>query len=227
MQPKTLTTVLAIACACSISSTLSAESDPYQPGFLSDRYQPPVILLQTPRPGVLQNSRPDRGGVRGYTAEAGSNIFVSNSPLPYGASLEASQDLVIVRPRENVPYIAISPWEPVTDRTIEELHRHYPWLRRTDSIKQDLRIARNQYLRERGYIDSVRTFHNDNARKAEVDESSEASQTYMNAPDNTESDAEPQLVIIETDRQESRRIASNRLKEDSVIRVRNSDDDSE
>jgi len=227
MQPKTLTSVLAIACACSISSPLSAESDPYQPGFLGDQYQPPLILLQTPRHGVLQNPRPDRGGVRGYTAEAGSNMFVSSSPLPYGASLEAAGDLVIVRPRESIPYIAISPWEPVTDRTIEELERHYPWLRRTDSIKQDLRIARNQYLRERGYIDSVRTFHNDNARKAEVEESSEASQTYMNAPDNTESDAEAQLVIIETNQQESRRIATERLKADSVIRARSASDDSD
>lgn len=226
MQPKTMTTILAIACATSLSSSANAGNDYPQRGFLSDQYQPPLILLQTPRQGVLQNAQPERGGVRGYTADTGANMYVSSSPLPYGASLEAAQDLVIVRPRENVPYIAISPWEPVTDRTIDELKRNYPWLRRTDSIKQDLRIARNQYLRERGYIDSVRTFHNDSARKGD-EKSSDSPQSFMNAPDNAERDADPQLVIIETNQQESRRIATDRLKGDSVIRVRSDDNDSE
>ena len=226
MQPKTMTAVLAIACATTSSSAVNASGNHNHRGFLSERYQTPLILLQTPRQGVLQNPRPDHTGVRGFTSDSGSNVFVSSSPLPYGAPLEAAQDLVIVRPRENVPYIAMSPWEPVTDRTIEELERHYPWLRRTDSIKQDLRIARNQYLRERGYVDSVRTFHSPSARKAESNASERPPQTYMNGPEAAEVDAEPQLVIIENDRHESRRIASERLKGDSIIRVRSTNDES-
>lgn len=225
MKLKTTIPMAALACATAFASTSVASSDSSQRGFLSDRYQPPLILLQTPRQGVLQNPRPDTSGVHGYTAESGANMFVGNSPLPYGASLEAAQDLVIVRPRENVPYIAISPWEPITDRTIDELKRNYPWLRRTDSIKQDLQIARNQYLRERGYIDSVRTFHNPAARKAESEETSRSAQTFMNAPEQNAPDAEPQLVIIENDSEQSRRIATERLKQDSVIRVRMNNDD--
>jgi len=222
MKPKTLLPVLVIAGTASIV-TAGPRSYTTEHSHI-DSYplqQPRTILLQTPRDGVLQNRLYDRGGVRSFTASGGANEYVTSSPLPYGAPIEAADELVVVRPREAVPYIAISPWEPITDRTIDELRRFYPELRRTESIEQDLRIAQNQYLRERGYIASVRGFRNDGANQR-ASAAREAPSVMRNAPESAPGD--PQLVITQSDAQDGRSVVNERLKSESVIRVRSSSD---
>jgi len=222
MKHKTLIPALAIACAASL-----AAAGPRPHAFLhphSGAYSlkhPRAILLQTPREGVLQNRLPYQSGVRSFTATEGSNEFDTSSPLPYGAPIQAAGELVIVRPREAVPSIAISPWEPITDRTIEELRRNYPALRRTSSIEQDLRIAQNQYLRERGYIASVRGFRSSNADQPAR---SSSRPVRITQPASVSAPGNPQLVITESDAESSRSLATERLKSDSIIRVRSSSD---
>lgn len=222
MKQKILIPAFAIACTASLAL---AGSHPHGHAYPhSGAYSlnaPRTILLQTPREGVLQNRTYDFGGVRSFTASDDSNRYDTSSPLPYGAPVEAAGELVIVRPREAVPYIAISPWEPITDRTIDELKRLYPDLRRVDSIEQDLRVARNQYLRERGLVASVRGFRNPNA-DLQAGASNGPPRVMENAPAPPSGD--PQLVITESEEQSGRRIVSERLNSDSIIRVRSSTD---
>lgn len=187
------------------------------PGFIEGPYQPPLILLQTPRRGVLQNAASHYGSVRSYTNDRGGNQYDVLSPLPFGAPLDAANELVIVRPREAVPSIAISPWEPITDRTIDELERNYPWIRRTESIRQDLVIARNQYLRERGYVGTVRSFTN----RATQPEPTDTRPMRVFSPGAAEQPqgGDPHLIIIESGNESQRdRIVQERLKPESVIR---------
>lgn len=181
-------------------------------------YGPTVILLQTPREGVLQNIDPRTAPVRSVTATTGGNPYDARSPLPYGAPLSEAEDVVLVRPRENIPYIAISPWEEINDRTIDELERNYPWIRRTESIRNDLVNARNQYLRERGYINSVRGFKNQSPEPDTV-RADEQRRVYGRAQDPAgQSNAEPQLVIVPSDPEQREQVVEDRLKDESIIR---------
>lgn len=222
-----LQTLLATASLIAASTTaLSANTHAGHPNVVNSPYSsfygPRTIYLSAPREGVLLNCDPHRGSVRTYTADSGGNPFDTRSPLPYGAAPEDAGDLAIVRTREAVPYMAISPWQPITDRTINELRRNYPWIRRTGSIRQDLIMAQNQYLRERGYVSSIRGFTNQSAR-AEADRDSGSEPRVYAPPAQTEPDAEPQLIIRESSAEEAARMVRDRLNEESVIRVRSAD----
>jgi hypothetical protein len=214
---------LAALLAGLIPLSHSDAAAPYAgPSFLDGPYQPPLILLQTPRRGVLQNAPSQYGSVRSYTNDRGGNTYDVHSPLPFGAPLDAANELVIVRPREAVPAIAISPWEPITDRTIDELERNYPWIRRTESIRQDLVIARNQYLRERGYVGTVRSFTNRAPQTGSMDVRPMRVFSPGEAPPTQGSD--PHMVIIESGNEAQRdRIVEERLKPGSVIRSSHSE----
>lgn len=215
---------LSIACLAAVTPlapALSATPSHSCGSSYASVKQPRVIVLQTPREGVLQNRSPSRTSVRGYTNDRGANPYDATSGLPYGATRDAAQELIVVRPREAVPYIAISPWEPVTDRTIEELRRNFPWLRRTDSIRNDLVLARNQYLREHGYTSTVRSFKNQSQANADGVRSNDPPMVYSPNP---ETDArehttpDPQLIIIESDQDTTEHLVEQRLKPESVIR---------
>ena len=212
------------------TSTLAGALAPAMaaPGY----YEPPrqsldvpygqrVIYLQTPREGVLQNFNPRYASVRSVTATPGGNPYDALSPLPYGAPLHEAEALVIVRPQERVPNIAISPWEPITDRTIDELRRNYPWSRRTESSRNDLVAAQNQFLRERGYIASVRGFKNQSPAVRTI-AAEEPYRVYGEArPAARRATGTPQLVIAPSSAENREQVVDRRLKRESIIRRSN------
>ena len=183
--------------------------------------QPQVIVLQTPRRGVLQNRSPYTTSVRGYTKDRVATPYDATSGLPHGATREAAHELIVVRPHEAVPSIAINPWEPITDRTIDELEHNFPWLRRTESIRNDLVLARNQYLREQGYTSTVRSFKNQSRTNADHVRSNHSPMVYSADPGTDASEhtpSNPQLIIIESDQDTTEHLVEQRLKPESVIR---------
>lgn len=181
-----------------------------------------LIYLNTPREGVLQNPRVHSNNVRSYNGKSAANPYNTDSGLPYGASAERYNDLVFVLPREAVPMIAINPWDPITDRTIDRLRRNYPWIRRTDSVRQDLIAAQNQYLRERGYVDSVRSFTSQRPQ-VEIPSDYLAEDFNQTKPDTVEQPRQSRTLIIRAANTEDLEIPQT-LNEGSVIRVRPSAD---
>ncbi len=167
------------------------------------------ILLVAPPEGVLLNTlRENRSSVQTFTRDGGtlpSSRYVSG--LPYGAAPDRLDALAFVRTEEPLPPLAISPFEPVDEVLVDELQRRRPWIRRGSSILEDLRAGRRQWLRENGYILSVRTHVNERAR-AEAEP----------APIRLELPAgEPEAAAPRTDVEER---PDPQLRPGSIVRVR-------
>ena len=90
---------------------------------------------------------PDRNSVQSFRKNSSSRDTRPADP----------QQLILVRTREPLPPIAISPWERIDERMIDQLRRDRPWIRRTDSILEDLRTAQQTWLRENGFTNRVVT----------------------------------------------------------------------
>lgn len=221
MKTRTLLALTPLLFASTL--TLSADAHTDSRRVINSHYGPRIIHLSTPREGVLLNSNPRCETVRSFTADSGGTPFDTRSPLPYGAPVDEAHELAIVRTREAVPYMAISPWEPITDRTIDELRRNYPWIRRTGSIRQDLILAQNQYLRERGYVGGVRGFTNQSAQ-SDQDDRTDHQVFSAGAQEEPASEAEPQLIIRESSPEEAASMVRDRLNEESVIRASPADE---
>lgn len=230
LQMKTLLLATAVLSAASLCAPLSLAGAHHTPGTKKAAshhapyaYGGRLIVLSTPRDGVLLNPNPHRGNVRGFTGGSSANAYDPQSHLPYGASSDQIQEMLLVLPRENVPAIAISPWEPITDRTIDQLRRDYPWLRRTESIRQDLIFAQNQYLREHRYIGSVRSFTNRRTPETRP-YSSDEFQTFAPpaAQDQPRQRPTQSMLVVRPSGSQPAADALN-LNEDSVIRVHTSE----
>jgi hypothetical protein len=86
----------------------------------------------------------------------------------YGAPFGANEEVIFVRSETGLPEIAISPFDTIDDSTFETIERQIPFIGSTrtktslvkDEILSELREAQNQWLREQGYIQKVRTHVN-------------------------------------------------------------------
>lgn len=112
-------------------------------------------------------------------------LWVSRSPigsrsiieeLPYGfpgaagfgAPFGANEEVIFVRSDTGLPDIAINPFDTIDDSTFDTIERQIPFIGSTrtktalvkDEILSELREAKNQWLREQGYIQKVRTHVN-------------------------------------------------------------------
>ncbi|MCA9294680.1 MAG: hypothetical protein KDA20_12795 [Phycisphaerales bacterium] len=147
------------AAALLIGPTAGLEPAFAGPIIQSTRPVDQPIVLSLPRDhgrSLVLNADPSPGDVGQATGGRETGNYVPNSPLPYGADPAQAGVLIFVRTREPLPPIAISPWEEITQEHVAELLRTRPWIRRGDSILQDLRSAQAQWLREHGYT-GVRT----------------------------------------------------------------------
>lgn len=95
-------------------------------------------------------------------------------PGSVGAAGNRLDDLIFVQTDARLPVVAISPWVRDDDRTFKQIERQVPFVlegqagtfrlvatrNREGEIKQELKAARNQWLREQGYIAKVRTHVN-------------------------------------------------------------------
>ncbi len=134
---------------------------------------------------------------------------------------------ILVRTSEDIPLVAIDPARPIDDNLIDELQRQRPWIRRTGQIQQDLRTARNRYLKQTGQILTVTTFGGKDSAPsttaATAEREPEVRVVYVGDPTALpdaapERRAESEPVIRAHD--PKREAPEPELNEDSVIRVR-------
>jgi len=86
----------------------------------------------------------------------------------YGATSGQNEDVIFVRSETGLPNIAISPFDTIDDFTFQTIEEQIPFIGRTrtmtklrkDEVLTELREAKNQWLREQGYIQKVRTHVN-------------------------------------------------------------------
>lgn len=81
-------------------------------------------------------------------------------PAFYGAPPQMADDLVLVRTREPLPIIAVSPYTRFNEVDVSLLKRRMPWIRRTPTIERDVVRAQQLWLEQAGLIQAVRTHIN-------------------------------------------------------------------
>lgn len=96
----------------------------------------------------------------GTRTPIGEQVLGFPGPAGYGASPEATDQMIVVRTREPLPLVAISPFMKFDQSDIELIKRQQPWIRRQDTIRRDIQRAQNVWLQENGYILAVRTHVN-------------------------------------------------------------------
>lgn len=127
-----------------------------------------LLVTRPPYPAARtsQTVRRDSGRLWHSTWPIGTRTPITNDPLAFpgpsffGAPSDASEDLILVRTREPLPVMAISPFTRFGQVDIDLLKREMPWIRRTPSIQRDIERAQHLWLRENGMILGVRTHVN-------------------------------------------------------------------
>lgn len=138
----------------------------------------------------------DRFPLRAGPVETYTRGSVCSPTIPGGP--------VVVRTHDNIPLIAIDPFETNEDRIVDELQRQAPWIRRTDGIIDDLREARNRWKKANGHILTVRTFGGDAAKDCYADGAACAGGSAFHAACDTACNSqsckapEPETIIIYT-----------------------------
>lgn len=131
------------------------------------------FLLVTPPPyppnRTSQTIRRNSGLLWHSTSPIGTRTPINSDtmafpgPAYYGAPADASTDLIMIRTREPLPLVALSPYTRFQDLDLALLKREMPWIRRTPTIQQDIQRAQHIWLRENGLILGVRTHVNPRA----------------------------------------------------------------
>ncbi len=90
---------------------------------------------------------------------------VGTHPVIAGGTILGGDAVIFVRPQsEPWPDIAISPYQTINEDTIDLITRRRPWLvrspERTENLIDELRAAQRRFLRQYGYVASVRTHVN-------------------------------------------------------------------
>ncbi|MBL8747484.1 MAG: hypothetical protein JNK58_14155 [Phycisphaerae bacterium] len=181
-------TALIVVAACA-SSALAGPVQSYTRSGEPSRSEGlrslrPFITAADPRTGLLITPAPfPSNRVDSPDRIENGRIWAARSPignrtpireltrgLPGAASLGAHPDaldeIVWVQPEEITTPIAISPWQQVDAHTLRQIQRQEPFLGRTvDSPESarllgELRRGQHQWLREQGYILTVRTHVN-------------------------------------------------------------------
>lgn len=155
---------LLLTAAVVASSVALGDTD----GGRSDFSRDMLLVTRPPYPAnrVTQGIRRDSGLLWYSTSPIGtrtpinSDTLVFPGPAYYGAPADASTDLVLIRTREPMPLVAISPYTRFGQVDVDLLKRQMPWIRRTPTIERDIQRAQHLWLRENGLILGVRTHVN-------------------------------------------------------------------
>lgn len=145
-----------------------------------------------PRPGLLLNAAPwpsnrvdspfraqngrlwvTRGNIGSRTV-VGELPYGYPGPAGYGAPAEGIDDIIFVRSKTGLPMVAISPWTTINSDTTDLIANEVPFLwrslsltsTRSSEIRKELERAQHLWLREQGYIQTVRQHVNLRARAA-------------------------------------------------------------
>lgn len=94
-----------------------------------------------------------------------NGLFPGRGPASLGAGLNEGNTAIWIRPNsEPWPDVLVSPWQTINQDTIMQMIRRQPWLQRspsrTDAMITELRQAQNEFLRQQGLIQHVRTHVN-------------------------------------------------------------------
>lgn len=196
MDRRILSALIVVACASTALAehcvqTYSRSSDPSRSEGLRSRRS--YIPAGDPRPGLLitpapfptnrtdSPDRPEIGRVWEARAPIGNRTPIRETvwghpgPASFGAPADAVHEVIWVQPAEIDAVVAVSPWQRIDDHTLRQILRQEKNLGRTRfnpssaRLLNELRQAQDQWLREQGYIRTVRTHvspHADGAGEA-------------------------------------------------------------
>ena len=145
-----------------------------QPGFDFDSQTifatphnnlPLLNLRPYPARRVSSPDRPELGRVwvsRTPGEKIAESVFPGPGPQSLGADVDLSNLLIYARTTYPLPDVAISPWQKIDDTTFDDIRRRRPYIsnQERDSILGDLREAQQKWLRQNGYVRTVRTHVN-------------------------------------------------------------------
>ena len=135
-------------------------------------------LLRNPVPFPSNRTddprRPEIGRLWVPRSPIGSRSITGELPYGFpgaagfGAPFGANEEVIFVDSETGLPNLAINPFDTIDDETFETIADQIPFISstrtRTDLVKDDvlreLRTAKNKWLREQGYIQTVRTHVN-------------------------------------------------------------------
>lgn len=126
----------------------------------------PLLNLQPyPARRVSSPDRPELGRVwvsRTPGEKIAESVFPGPGPQALGADADLSNLLIYARTTYPLPDVAISPWQKIDDRTFDDIRRLRPWIsnQRRGQIVGELREAQQRWLRQNGYVRTVRTHVN-------------------------------------------------------------------
>jgi hypothetical protein len=122
--------------------------------LLSVNPYPDRTVDSTARPGFVQ---PYRTAATPLQQRLERHYALGGGPIEFGAPISMADDLIGVRVSALASPVLISPWDSVNEATADEIRRQLPFVR-DDGLVNDLRLSRNQFLEQRGYILNVRSF---------------------------------------------------------------------
>ena len=180
VAPASLAFVLASVCVAAQpvqEYTREARSSRSE-GLVSKRTFTPAA---NPRAGLLLNPAPyPNNRTDDVDRFENGRVWVSRSPVGsrppigeltrgtpgpafYGVGAEGHDEVIFVATSDVRSYIAISPYQQIDERTLAEIRRFEPNLSRTSDsaearrLLNELRAGQNQWLKEQGLIQRVRT----------------------------------------------------------------------
>lgn len=179
----------------------------------------PFLPIADPRPGDrllspapwpdnrTDDPRREQNGRLWYPrVKVGTRSPLAELPLgtpgaaSFGAPPEGNDQLIFVRSSLRLPIVAISPFVDVDARTTDEIEREVPLIGRVPTklrsaqILRELKEAQLQWLKEEGYILSVRTHANPAAIIKQQQKQQDAGGEHAAADDAAES-PEPRAIM--------------------------------
>ena len=134
--------------------------------FATPKHNLPLLNLPPyPARRVSSPSRPEIGRLwheRTPGEKIAESVFPGPGPQELGAAPDLADALIFAQTRYPLPPVALSPWQDITDATFDDIRRLRPWIKneRRDQILGDLREAQQIWLRQNGYVRTVRTHIN-------------------------------------------------------------------
>lgn len=167
-----VTALLSLACFGAFAVAVASGSSGKIPDYISADYTRDLGQGRLVTAAPYPSNRPDdprriqngrlwipRSPV-GTRTPIRESVYGLPGPASYGAPAGAIDDVIYVQTREPLPVVVVSPWVNLDQQNIKHMRRDRPWIRRADSVLEDLRRAQVQHLTEQGYIQKVRTHVN-------------------------------------------------------------------
>jgi hypothetical protein len=156
--------------------------------FATPKHNLPLLNLPPyPARRVSSPDRPELGRVwvsRTPGEKIAESIFPGPGPQSLGAEPGLAGALIYAQTRTPLPAVALSPWQTIDDATFDDIRRLRPWIKneRRGEVLADLREAQQAWLRQNGYVRTVRTHVNADLHRGVEAEGADAGTDGMPVP---------------------------------------------